>query len=211
MNNRIEIPYAIPEDEKQVIRDNFASHTDWDKSVFDRIKAHIIRHLRQQQENECCYCKRQLGFDIKEVDIEHIIPKSKYERFTFEPKNLALSCPGCNTKKGDRNVLRSKVTNYPRTGSNLTIIHAHYDLYSDHIEILNQVIYIPKTDKGCETIKLCELYRLKTVEDNMKAFLSQQDEIKKIVEQLRSTETKSGTLVRLLAQLRRILKRNPMQ
>lgn len=206
MNNRIEIPYVIPDDEKQIIRSNFTTHTDWEKPVFARIKMHIIEHLRVQQDNECCYCKRQLGFDIKDVDIEHIIPKSNYEKFTFEPKNLALSCPGCNTKKGDQKVLRHQnVINYPRTSSNLTIIHAHYDRYCDHIEIQNNVIYIPKTDKGCETIKICELYRLRTVESNMKAFLSCKGEIPTLVEQIRSSETKSRKFLELLAQIKRII------
>lgn len=206
MNNRIKIPYAIPEDEKQIIRENFTGHKDWDKPVFARIKAHIIEHLRQQQENECCYCKRKLGFDIKDVDIEHIIPKSDYEKFTFEPKNLALSCPGCNTKKGDQKVLRRRnVTNYPRTSNNLTIIHAHYDRYCDHIDIRDRVIYVPKTDKGCETIKLCKLYRMQTVEDNMKTFLSQQGEIKVVVEQIRNNKKESGAIIYLLAQIRRML------
>lgn len=206
MNNRIEIPYAIPDNEKRIIRDNFTTPTDWDKPVFAQIKAHIIEHLRIQQENECCYCKRQLGFDIKNVDIEHIIPKSDYGKFTFEPKNLALSCPGCNTKKGDQKVLRRRnVTNYPRTSNNLTIIHAHYDRYCDHIDILNNVLYIPKTDKGCETIKLCELYRLRTVESNMKSFLSEQGDIKRLVEQTRCSETKSRKISELLRHIRRII------
>ncbi len=90
MPNKIATPYTINNDEQAIVDNNFTLHTDWDKkSVFDGIKSNIRNFLRIQQDNECCYCKRELGFDIKEVDIEHITPKSLYSHFTFEPLNLA--------------------------------------------------------------------------------------------------------------------------
>ncbi|TCD22009.1 hypothetical protein EZ456_17865 [Pedobacter psychrodurus] len=170
MSNRILIPYTPTAEEALIITQHFSTHTDWTKAVFDSIKMNIISHLRIQQFNECCYCKYQLGFDIKEVDIEHIIPKSEYEVFTFKTLNLALSCPACNTKKSTKPVLNRAIVNYPKNGKNFKIIHAHYDNYSDHIDIINECVFVAKTSKGSETITFCELFRLITVEQRAKAY-----------------------------------------
>ena len=170
MSNRILVPYSFTAEESTVIANNFNTHTDWSKAIFDSIKVNIITHLRTQQNNTCCYCKYQLGFDIKQVDIEHIIPKSEYENFTFETRNLALSCPACNTKKSTKSVLNNVIVNYPKNGANLIIIHAHYDDYSNHIDIINDCVFVAKSTKGSETITFCELFRLSTVEQRAKAY-----------------------------------------
>lgn len=170
MSNRILTPYSFTTVETSTISRHFSNHADWTKTVFDSIKANIILHLRTQQNNTCCYCKYQLGFDIKQVDIEHIIPKSEYEIFTFKALNLALSCPACNTKKSIKQVLNNSIINYPLNGTNFKIIHAHYDEYSNHINIVNNCVFIAMTSKGSETITFCELFRLSTVEQRAKAF-----------------------------------------
>ena len=99
--NRIENQYKFTKEELDIIKNNFTCHTDWDKVCFADLKKAIIIFLRKEQDNKCCYCKKELGFDLKQVDIEHILPKSTFSNFTFHVKNLALSCPGCNTKKSN--------------------------------------------------------------------------------------------------------------
>lgn len=170
MSNRILTPYSFTAIETSTISQHFKNHADWIKPAFDSIKTNIISHLRVQQNNTCCYCKYQLGFDIKQVDIEHIVPKSEYEIFTFKALNLALSCPACNTKKSIKPVLNNSIINYPLNGTNFKIIHAHYDEYSNHIDIINNCVFIARTSKGSETITFCELFRLSTVEQRAKAF-----------------------------------------
>jgi len=203
MSEQINTPYKFSTTEKKVIKDNFLVHTDWEKSVFDDIKEKLREHLRTQQDNKCCYCKRELGFDIKEVDIEHIIPKSRLESFTFHHKNLALSCPGCNTKKSTSCVLiKQSITNYPSSGSNFKIIHAHYDEYNAHIAILDDCIYTAKSKKGSETITICELFRLSNVEENAKKFKTMRSPVAKFVEDLRTAKTESPEL---FEELKRII------
>lgn len=170
MSNRIQTPYNFTAVETAIISRNFSTHNDWTKIVFNPIKQNIISHLRVQQNNLCCYCKYQLGFDIKQVDIEHIIPKSEYPNFTFKSLNLALSCPACNTKKSTKPVLYNAIANYPSDGTNFKIIHAHYDDYSNHIDIIQNCLFVAKTTKGSETITFCELFRLSTVEKRAKAY-----------------------------------------
>ncbi|GAB2643693.1 HNH endonuclease [Psychrobacter pocilloporae] len=170
MTDRIHTPYTFSEEELQRIKDNFTFHGDWEKVVFDDIKKNIVDHLRQQQGNTCCYCKYQLGYDIKQVDIEHIVPKSKYEKFTFNGKNLALSCPACNTIKSTKEVLKKTVVRYPQNSNHFRIIHAHYDNYSEHIDIVNKCIFVARTSKGSETITFCNLFRLSVIEEKVKAY-----------------------------------------
>lgn len=203
MKEKINTPYSFTKDEKKTINDKFTTHTDWDKSAFDSIKENLVTFLRGEQDNECCYCKRELGFDIKDVDIEHILPKSKYEKFTFHPKNLALSCPGCNTKKSINEVLKkTSITNYPKNGRNIKIVHAHYDNYTKHIEILDNCVYSAHDDKGHETIGIAKLYRLKKVVENAKKANTGKTIISKLVEDLRnSTPEKREEFIDLIKNL----------
>lgn len=168
MTDFITNPYTFTPAENDIIIKNFKVHSDWKKAIFKEVKTNIIAHLRNEQENMCCYCKADLGYDIRDVEIEHIIPKSRYERFTFHPKNLALSCPSCNTKKGMKDILLKTVRNYPRSSTSFRIIHAHYDKYSEHIDILEDCVYVALTPKGSETISFCELFRLRLVEEHVK-------------------------------------------
>lgn len=169
MSDIISSPYSWTVDEKQVIDVNFDNHNDWTKGVFNVLKQSLIEHLRIQQSNKCCYCKYDLGFDIKQVDIEHIVPKSRHEKFTFEPFNLALSCPGCNTKKSIKVVLNSITANYSNNSNNYKIVHAHFDNYSEHINVINGCVFTANSIKGSETITYCELFRLSTVEEKIQA------------------------------------------
>lgn len=167
---------------------SFVTHTDWGKEIFDDIKRKIIQHLRAEQDNKCCYCKQELGFDIREVEIEHIIPKSTHSKFAFHDRNLALSCPGCNTKKSTKAVLNSNITFYPRTSTVFKIVHAHYDSYPEHIRIDDESVYIALSSKGSETITICELFRLNIVEANMKKFAAgKQSVLAQLTEAIRTS------------------------
>lgn len=183
MTNKILKAYDLTDLEKKLVKNKFTCHTDWDtSSSFDEIKKNIRDFLRNEQDNKCCYCKRELGFDIKEVDIEHIIPKSLHWKFTFEPLNLALSCPACNTKKGDTNILSKSIVRYPKNSKKITIVHAHYDDYDKNINIIDNCIFEPLTKKGSHTITVCELFRLKIVEKKAKATITARTPESKLIE-----------------------------
>lgn len=183
---RIENAYKLKNSEKQIIATHFSGdYNDWKKETFKGIKKSIVEYLRDEQENKCCYCKRELGYDIKDVDIEHILPKSQFGQFTFNTKNLALSCPGCNTKKGNKVITSYNYQRYPRNGKNIKIVHAHYDEYYNHIEIKDGLIFVPISRKGSETITACELFRLRHLQ---KRAIEQKTKggIRKLVEMLRT-------------------------
>lgn len=163
MANKINKSYKLNKDDISVINRYFTCHTDWSKSNFNDLKQSLITHLREEQKNKCCYCKRELGFDLKEVEIEHIIPKGEYECFTFHMKNLSLSCPGCNTSKHADQVLYNPVVKYPRTGKNFKIVHPHFDDYDLHIAIHYGSIYEGLDAKGHNTLSACNISRLRKV------------------------------------------------
>lgn len=189
MSNRIKNPYSFNPVEVELIKDNFTSYKDWSKTVFDSLKEKIIEHLRKEQNNKCCYCKNELGYDIKSVDIEHIIPKSEYSDFTFHNLNLALSCPGCNTKKSTKSVLNKKVKKYPADGDPFVIVHAHFDEYDNHIINKEECIYIARTSKGSDTIKFCELFRFLEILERSKKKITEKSVLSKLVEEIRTGDS----------------------
>ena len=204
MVDKISSPYAPSRDELKAIKAHFNDDKDWTNEKFDAFKSNLITDLRIKQDNKCCYCKWELGYDIKNVDIEHIIPKSKYSQFTFTPQNLALSCPGCNTSKSTKNVLHKPIKLYPRSGRNIMIVHAHFDDYKKCIEIHDGAIYEALDDdgKGCDTIKICKLHRMKKVLKKMRKVNTQKSPVKNLVESLRTaTKEEQQELVNLLGQL----------
>lgn len=119
-----------------------------------------------------------MGFDLKQVDVEHILAKASYVQFMFEGRNLALSCPACNTSKGSKNVFMGKATPsvYPKNGSLFSIVHPHFDRYFDHIKIINNCLYAPLSTKGTVTIDVCKLYRLNKVMKNANQFKQTESE-----------------------------------
>lgn len=169
MSQKIVNPYNFVEEEKELIRKHFTDHRDWAKPAFHNIKSRIKSHLLNEQEFKCCYCKRQIGHEMKSVEIEHIIPKSKYSQFTFHSVNLALSCPACNIHKGVSDVITRSIKKYPKNGTQFLIIHPHYDNYYDHISISsNKIIYGGLTDKGTRTILICKLHKYNHIEESIK-------------------------------------------
>ena len=184
MSAQIKNPYIFNEEELILIKNNFSKHDDWDKNIFSDLKGKIRDVLRPEQNNKCCYCKKELGYDIKEVDIEHIVPKATYPQFTFEPRNLALSCPSCNTIKGDKPVLSKTFIRFPNHSKHHTIIHPHFDNYEGNILIHNGCVFEALSNKGSHTITVCQLFRLKEVEKKAKSALK--------------TKTKEGELISLI-------------
>lgn len=185
MSQRITKAYELSDTEQKIVTDKFAVHADWGKACFNGIKSNIKKHLRKEQNNKCCYCKQELGTDLKAVDIDHIIAKSIRVDFTFEPINLALSCPACNTIKGDKNIIKKDRKNYPKNGDAFSIIHAHFDDYSEHIKI-DKCLYIPHTEKGSHTITICGLYRLSKVEKIAKELNVEKNKFTKLIEEIRT-------------------------
>lgn len=84
----------------------------WYEKNIDEIKKRIKEFHLRINHNLCCYCQRSLRDEFRMViDVEHILPSSKYKSYTFEIWNTSASCKRCNMriKKEDTDfIVKSK-------------------------------------------------------------------------------------------------------
>lgn len=132
----------------------------WSDEALSSLRARVKTFYITAQNYRCCYCDLHRPTDNhREWDVEHVADRSKYPWFMFTPKNLAAACPECNGAKKAQEVLRTTGRKtYPDTSDGFTIVHPHFDDYSDHIYRVGMV-YLPKTSKGRKTIYICNLLR----------------------------------------------------
>jgi hypothetical protein len=145
--------------------------TDWNLGCYTVMKAFIKNHYSIIQEDFCCYCKTSLRHGGYGEPIEHIVPKDDRPRWMFVPRNLALSCYPCNTKKNADNTLSAAglgSVNYPTTANGFIIYHPHFNNWDNHFEVFHKYFLKPTSPKGRATFKVCELYRFNLPLDKAK-------------------------------------------
>ncbi|MCA2015626.1 hypothetical protein LDJ79_05855 [Vibrio tritonius] len=160
-------PYVLSQEDiniiKSVLTDKTKSSQEkWKDDNVKTLKSKIKTHYIDEQDHKCAYCLVHNPSDNHKVwDTEHIIDKSSSPQWMFEPLNLCVSCPDCNSAKGIRAVAKSKkYTHFPKQSRNYKIIHPHFDTYEDHIDCaLPGFTYRWKTEKGRYTIETCGLLR----------------------------------------------------
>jgi uncharacterized protein (TIGR02646 family) len=147
--------------EEKVNSDAFCGDSWSDNDIAD-IRDSIKQFYIHEQRFTCPYCMQIIRSDNGRVwDIEHIIPRENEKNFMFSERNLCVSCPDCNNRKGAERVSTSKAKKILPTRSDLyIIIHPHFDDYSQHIEVIKAgAYYVAKTKKGEKTISICGLNR----------------------------------------------------
>ena len=114
----------------------------------------------KSQGNTCCYCKETNNSNNHKVwEVDHILPLSDYAQFAFDPLNLAVSCPDCNTEKSNKKVSNTKAKKkVPAKSAAYFIVHPHLDTYDQHIK-KSGILFAPKSKKGRKTIEICGLLR----------------------------------------------------
>ncbi len=139
----------------------------WDNATNQNI-VDFKKNLNEKLEKNrfCPYCRRHLeSFKLMRA-VDHIIDKSTYSQFTYQPKNLVLACRRCNGFKLNKNVLCENMqeevkayeyNQYPFESGEYKIVHPFIDRYDEHIDIEEDFFFIPKDKKGEETIKLMKL------------------------------------------------------
>lgn len=166
-------PYQPTEEEKQAIRemeDKGLVAGDWDskKKYIKNFKENLREDMYEKQNELCAFCRIHVPLGCVPMHREHIVYKDAHPQWMFLPENLCVVCPLCNEFKGTTEVLTNpKTVVYPKDGKGFKIIHPLYDRYSEHIELLNGILYRGKTKKGIFTIETCHLYRVKLAEDRV--------------------------------------------
>lgn len=147
--------------ENKIKNSLFCSKT-WEDDDLAELKRKIKQFYITEQNHQCPYCKQLLrSSNGRSWDIEHIVSRSYEKNFMFEPFNLCVSCVDCNAKKSHKDVTSSKATKkYPQKSKQYTIIHPHFDKYSDYIMVVRAgFYYVALTAKGEKTIEVCGLNR----------------------------------------------------
>jgi hypothetical protein len=133
----------------------------WESPAAESVRKEVKQHYIKEQGYCCCYCAVSIPSQHGRAwDVEHIIPRSTHPEYLFEPENLAAACIECNNEKRDKPVLTSRRRRtFPRNPTAYRICHPHYDRLEDHLVIMFERFFFPKTDKGRQTIEICGLLR----------------------------------------------------
>lgn len=177
-------------------------HTSWSDSDLEAIRCHIRDFYKFEQVGKCAFCKQNVSTtSALNCHVEHVVPKSKHIDFMFTPKNLCVICADCNQIKREQETLgtipntikrASRIRQYPRSSNAFKIVHPHFDIYDEHILVVNGY-YLDKTTKGHFTIGACKLNRrlhefgweITNIDDDkvsetMNKYLEEKDPIKRV-------------------------------
>jgi len=79
-------------------------------NLYDRLPMSEVKFTRkniyQHYANKCCYCGKK--FDTKELNLDHVHPKSRGGK--TEWSNIVLTCIPCNTNKANRTPVEAGLT-----------------------------------------------------------------------------------------------------
>lgn len=117
----------------------------WENPLIDSFKQKAKIYYRDLLVEQCCYCRKNTLAEFKMIlDIEHILPKSKFPQYMFATFNLSVSCKRCNLniKKEDTSFVTDLVQadNEPQQSGLYKLIHPNLDDYFQHISYYTQTI-----------------------------------------------------------------------
>ncbi len=141
------------------------SHARWKDDDLEEIRREVRDFYRVEQRLNCVYCLNAVtARSALGAHIEHIVSKSQYPQFMFEPKNLCVACPDCNEYKSQREAFADAAmrTNprrkYPTDIKQYRIYHPHFDEYGKNILKAGH-LYFEVSPAGGYTIYICNLNR----------------------------------------------------
>jgi len=122
----------------------------------------------------CCYCLLSMSaWHRMTIDIEHVLPKQRFPQYTFDLRNLNISCKRCNMDiKGVdiRFFLGSPDEPNPFRSELYSLVHPNLDQANKHLMLIsvqlgnNQLIkYVIRAPKGQYAY---EYFDLKEIEAN---------------------------------------------
>lgn len=146
---------------------------DWSTSdgtyggLITKFREEVKEHYFTAQRRRCCYCSIELHDHKITYDAEHILDKSEYPEYMFEPGNLAASCRLCNQSKSNHPISMSglRFTELSRNKDDYSILHPHLDEWHDHLrfDLIGRIAPVGHSKKGPETIRLCGMVALNAV------------------------------------------------
>lgn len=146
----------------------------WDDPAVAALKAKIRNYFISQGITQCCYCRRSMHMQHKlDIDTEHVLPKGVFHKYTFEPRNLNISCKRCNMgiKREDTSFfLADENCLNPFESAHYKFLHPNLDVAKHHLRfkfeqeddiLIVKYKVVEGSAKGQETY---EYFRLKELE-----------------------------------------------
>ncbi|MCF2495613.1 HNH endonuclease [Dyadobacter chenhuakuii] len=117
-----------------------AGNNIWDNPILSNVKIKIKDHFLAAPFPKCCYCSRSaIGEFRMVIDIEHVLPKSRYDSLMFDVQNLNISCKRCNMEikrsKIDFVVDVNAMKNDYFNSVHYKFVHPNLDKYTEHIRV----------------------------------------------------------------------------
>lgn len=113
----------------------------WDADDAAPLKRKIKNYFLGRGTAPCCYCGLSMFQRHRiTIDIEHVLPKGRFPEYTFEVKNLNVSCKRCNmTIKGEKVsfYLGTSGEDNPFKSELYTFLHPNFDVRQDHMRTVN--------------------------------------------------------------------------
>lgn len=168
----------------------------WNSPLIADFKQKAKAYYRDSLNEQCCYCRKNtLGEFRMVLDIEHILPKSKFPQYMFATFNLSISCKRCNMniKKEDVSFVTdlTQVDATPRHSGLYRIIHPNEDNYFDHLSYYTQTIdnkkivkykIVNESSKGQYTYDYFKLSELEIDSINQAQGLQTDEEVSELID-----------------------------
>lgn len=146
---------------------------DWTLGFCSEFKSEFKLQTTRKQRRKCCYCRVTLNVDGSGNAIEHITSRKKKPYWMFVNHNLAVACDNCNSSKSDDNILINHEHTYgnnpincPNNSLEYNIFNPHFDKWSDHFEIEDNLFLKAKPNtKGPATYSKCNMKRYHIIID----------------------------------------------
>ncbi|GID03070.1 HNH endonuclease [Pseudomonas sp. 008] len=109
------------------------------KPIVSDIKGAFRRYIEEDQKNRCCYCRRWLSNSGYSKPIEHILPRERYEQYSFHFWNLSVACVDCNSLKSDKDWASPTKHNqeaYPSPSAFTEMFHPRFHRFDDHVRFI---------------------------------------------------------------------------
>jgi 5-methylcytosine-specific restriction endonuclease McrA len=136
---------------------------DWFKKKFTPFKKEYKEFYVSRQKFRCAICRFKIQADGDYEDIDHVISRSDRKKWMFSFNNLVCTCHPCNRRKNADSTLNNSYKrrrNFPDTFDAFLIFNPHYDEWSNHLKIEDDIFIVAKPgSKGYETIQAYKLYR----------------------------------------------------
>ncbi len=125
---------------------------DVNNKIYDKEKLKV--QLLEDQGYICCYCGQRIEHEYH-TRIEHVLPKSKYKKLTYDYNNLLVACRGgCRpvihiVQEGESIDDIAKIYNVDVEDLETIWINNHYkrDIDLENLKLGDRVIVVPQSKK----------------------------------------------------------------